>query len=288
MTHALLTALQWNCRSFSSAKTILTSKVKQLRPAFLLLQETLDTPKISGYDAFVNPSIPRKGATPGYAAILVDASIPAAQLQVPASNSNMHEVVAIVAQPPHAKKIILVSAYYQPYSSSTGTGPFTWLQHLINTNPNTPILVGGDFNAHHTAWGYSTNSARGTKLVELTEILNLQLMNDIIYPTRIGLHPSQKDTTPDLTWPRQVLRNHGSPTLQRGAVIIYLYSSNFVENEYGTGGTRNNAPTLIGLPFEIVCFNTTPLNLWKQWPKLYATPLLPQWKLLRAMKTPLP
>lgn len=25
-------------------------------------------------------------------------------------------------------------------------------------------------------------------------------MNDIIYPTRIGLHPSQKDTTPDLTW----------------------------------------------------------------------------------------
>lgn len=200
MTHALLTALQWNCRSFSSAKTILTSKVKQLRPAFLLLQETLDTPKISGYDAFVNPSIPRKGATPGYAAILVDASIPAAQLQVPASNSNMHEVVAIVAQPPHAKKIILVSAYYQPYSSSTGTGPFTWLQHLINTNPNTPILVGGDFNAHHTAWGYSTNSARGTKLVELTEILNLQLMNDIIYPTRIGLHPSQKDTTPDLTW----------------------------------------------------------------------------------------
>lgn len=200
MTPTSLTALQWNCRTFSSAKAILTSKVKQLRPAFLLLQETLDTPKISGYNAFVNPSISRKGATPGYAAILVDVSIPAVQLQVPASNSKMHEVVAIVAQPPNAKKLVLVSAYYQPYSASTGTGSFTWLQYLINAHPNTPILVGGDFNAHHTAWGYSTNSARGTKLVQFTEILNLQLINDTIYPTRIGFHPSQKDTTPDLTW----------------------------------------------------------------------------------------
>lgn len=67
-------------------------------------------------------------------------------------------------------------------------------------NPNTPILVGGDFNAHRTAWGYSTNSARGTKLIEMAENTNLQLINDTVHSTRISLHPSQNDTTPDLTW----------------------------------------------------------------------------------------
>lgn len=258
MTPAPLTALQWNCRSFSSAKTILTSKVKQRKPAFLLLQETLDTPKISGYNAFVNPSIPRRDATPGYTAILVDASIPAVQLQVPTSNSKMHEVVVIVAQPPHARKIILVSAYYQPYSSSTGPGHFSWLQHLINMHPNTPILVGGDFNAHHTAWGYSTNSARGTKLIEMAENTNLQLINDTVHSTRIGLHPSQNDTTADLIHgPPQVFRSHGSPTLLHGAVIIFPSSSHSVGNEYGTDEINNNASTLIGLLSEIDCFNTT-------------------------------
>lgn len=151
---------QWNCRSFSTANTIIAAKVKYIKPLALLLQETLTTPQLPEYNVFINPSIPRNSQVPGHAAILLDSSVPATQLPLPLSSSPLYEVVAIIAYPARAKKLILVSAYYRP-RYQTCSDAFSWVQHIRNEYPSTPILIGGDFNAPHTTWGYPTNSKIG-------------------------------------------------------------------------------------------------------------------------------
>ncbi|KAH9379136.1 hypothetical protein HPB48_007304 [Haemaphysalis longicornis] len=199
MTYNHSTILQWNCRSFSTAKTIIAAKVKNIKPIALLLQETLTTPPLPGYNVFINSSIPRNSQVLGHAAILLDTSVLATQLCLSLSSSPLYGVVAIIAYPPRVKKLILVSAYYRP-RYQTCSDAFSWLQHIRNEYPSTPILIEGDFNAPHTTWGYPTNSDSAKYLLDSTEVANVHLNNDTTYFTRIALHPNHTDTTPDLTW----------------------------------------------------------------------------------------
>lgn len=66
--------------------------------------------------------------------------------------------------------------------------------------PATQTIIGGDFNAKNTTWGYAATDVRGKLLEETMEMNNLMLLNDPFEATRIGLHASQKDTSPDLTF----------------------------------------------------------------------------------------
>ncbi|KAH7951768.1 hypothetical protein HPB52_012751 [Rhipicephalus sanguineus] len=47
------------------------------------------------------------------------------------------------------------------------------------------LVIGGDFNAPHTQWGYGHSSKKGNELADLIEKAGLTLLNE--------------DTTPDLT-----------------------------------------------------------------------------------------
>ncbi|KAM7312654.1 hypothetical protein ISCGN_009559 [Ixodes scapularis] len=62
-----------------------------------------------------------------------------------------------------------------------------------------PLLILGDFNAHHRAWGYHYDSAKGRRLWDDWHTYQLTLITDVSYPTRLGtgLH---RDTTPDLAF----------------------------------------------------------------------------------------
>ncbi|KAH7938192.1 hypothetical protein HPB49_021493 [Dermacentor silvarum] len=61
-----------------------------------------------------------------------------------------------------------------------------------------PLLVVGDFNADHPAWGYRFAQVKGKDLWNSIQQNGLTLLTDPLRPTRQGNSVSQ-DTTPDLT-----------------------------------------------------------------------------------------
>ncbi|KAH7954514.1 hypothetical protein HPB49_019359 [Dermacentor silvarum] len=87
----------------------------------------------------------------------------------------------------------------RPEVSSRTRGSFTWIRALRECYPNDDFLIGGDFNAKHSQWGYDYHTPRGTALVDATETTDFVLVNDTDYPTRAALHGGQRNTTPDLT-----------------------------------------------------------------------------------------
>lgn len=62
-----------------------------------------------------------------------------------------------------------------------------------------PIVVAGDFNAQHQAWGYLHTTRKGENLWQAAADLGLTLITDSNFPTRIGNSVSH-DSTPDLTF----------------------------------------------------------------------------------------
>lgn len=61
-----------------------------------------------------------------------------------------------------------------------------------------PLLLGGDFNALHVAWGYAYSRAKGKALWQDIQETGLTLITDPSSPTRMGTGLA-RDTTPDLT-----------------------------------------------------------------------------------------
>ncbi|KAH8031989.1 hypothetical protein HPB51_022511 [Rhipicephalus microplus] len=60
------------------------------------------------------------------------------------------------------------------------------------------LVIGGDFNAPHTQWGYGHSSKQAKNLADLIEKAELIILNEPALHTRIGVGP-HRDTTPDLT-----------------------------------------------------------------------------------------
>lgn len=63
------------------------------------------------------------------------------------------------------------------------------------------ILVLGDFNCQHVAWGYHNTTTAGRKLEDAQHQAKYSLLNDITRPTRTG-NSVQRDTNPDLAFYR--------------------------------------------------------------------------------------
>lgn len=62
-----------------------------------------------------------------------------------------------------------------------------------------PLVVMGDFNAQHQAWGYCTNTKKGRDIWDAATEEDLTLITDKDFPTRRG-NSVCRDTTPDLTF----------------------------------------------------------------------------------------
>ncbi|KAH7979018.1 hypothetical protein HPB49_007781 [Dermacentor silvarum] len=160
--------------------------------------ETRGPCSLPGYRAFQTPTIKHKRQIPkGQAALLVRNDCPATQPDLPGLCSKNREIIAAKICPPGQKPFVAASAYFRP--GNTSVEPYTWLETLKQTAQNLPLLIGGDFNAHHPAWSASRPNQRGRYLYEAIELSSVEICNTPDTPTRIGLHKSQKDTTPDLT-----------------------------------------------------------------------------------------
>lgn len=204
--------LQWNCRSLPAngpdLKARLTyNKPLQARPVALLLQETrCATYNITGYTGYYNPTITHKqGDTPqGQSAVYVRNDITSCQLDTSNYSTEAQEIVAARIVLPSKKgktrTILLASVYMRPETGKSTLGNFDWISDWRNKYYADYIIIGGDFNARHRIWKYSTTSPRGNALQATMETYGFTLQNNLETPTRLGLHANQSDTIPDLTW----------------------------------------------------------------------------------------
>ncbi|KAM7301064.1 hypothetical protein ISCGN_016626 [Ixodes scapularis] len=216
-----LTVLQWNCRSYRQHGSELKRRLAaSAHPPDIILQEArVPEPKIVGYRAFNTPTIivaqkgpRRKGDAQGtipvpqaHAHVLLKKLIPAAQLDTSCYSSEQREVTAVSARLGD-KDIVVVSVYWRPHST-TNDEDAEWLKLLCTrTTHPLPVLIGGDFKAHHTSWGSKSNTVRGRSVADNALVAGLVLANSPDAVTRRADSQQQDSTSPDVTWHSPSLR----------------------------------------------------------------------------------
>lgn len=112
---------------------------------------------------------------------------------------------------------------YKPPNTKWPTPPLPPLQH--------PTVIIGDFNSHHTCWGYQQSDLNGEAIVDWMDMENLKLIYDAkekgtFFSARWG-----KEYTPDLSFitqfqnsPNQILRSvlNNFPHSQHRPVILRI------------------------------------------------------------------
>lgn len=175
-----------------------------IKPWAFLLQETHGLPNLYQFTGYHCPSIIDRrfgidDTAPGKAAIYVRTDIPQEQIDTSQWCTQRQEVVAVLVRRKQTK-VILVSVYGKPGSARLNFG---WIQHLCRRYLHVPVLVGGDFNAPHTSWGYANDSGRGRQVYSRFRDSSYVLLNEAHVSTR----PLTAPNTPDLTW----WQGHGLP-----------------------------------------------------------------------------
>lgn len=210
--------VQWNCHGLAGKVSELNKRFLTIeKPAALLLQEVGGVQrKIAGYNVYMTPTIvyktrgrkrktsttpsttPNAPVAKGQAAVFVDANLPQHQIDMSQYCNQHHEIVAVLLKI-GVRELVVVSVYERP-GYNIRSNAAAWIPHLKLTAGKAPVIVGGDFNAMHTMWGYSRDSHKGEEIAEAMTLNGFRLANDVDMPTRIGMHAKQNDTTPDLTW----------------------------------------------------------------------------------------
>lgn len=272
-------------------------------PVLILLQETRSMPKIRGYTTYSEPSITHQGKVSSptqpsvveQAAVLVRSDLGCCKVSVPGQCSKDHEVVIVQVRLPDGKPLLAASVYYRPVTGSQKSVKYNWLRHLVLRYPHTLIVIGGDFNAKSTTWGYDSTDGRGSCLEAAIDDCGLSLLNDPTLATRVGLHRRQKNTSPDLTIATTgVIRTWSPYTTTWGSdhypILLTLRGKRFRTRQYlshidwQTFRTALRIPQNATLPQftaaihsakahateEILCDSATPAldahltNLWKR------------------------
>lgn len=70
-----------------------------------------------------------------------------------------------------------IVSFYSPTSASPTNFNCTRLDTLIKSIPE-PLILAGDFNAHHTIWGCVSTDTRETIIIDVITDNNLCLLND--------------------------------------------------------------------------------------------------------------
>ncbi|KAL3203849.1 hypothetical protein MRX96_041691 [Rhipicephalus microplus] len=73
---------------------------------------------------------------------------------------------------------VLISAYAPPHKSMEPT--LVLVERVLTRSRVQNIIVAGDFNAKHSAWGAQASDPRGSRLVEFVAATGLVLLNDSI------------------------------------------------------------------------------------------------------------
>lgn len=209
---------QWNCRGARKKLPNLLQHVQSMSepPALIALQETNTQVRLPGYRPFQQLDSEDRFVT----AILVQRNIACAPTHFD-SVLIPHTLVTLYPNSKQHSPIHVLNIYSAPREHRHRFG---YLLALAKREAaKDPLLVLGDFNAPHPAWGYHTNSVKGRDLWAQIQSHHFTLLTDPAFPSRIG-NSATRDTCPDLTfitsYPGQVQWTNTATTLGSDHFIL--------------------------------------------------------------------
>lgn len=110
-----------------------------------------------------------------------------------------HSLIEIIPGSKLRNSIFILHIYSSPKGRHHRFTTLLSKAITIASNAGAPIVIAGDFNAPHHAWGYPRTIAKGAELWQAASDLHLTLVTDPAFPTRTG-NSCSRDTTPDLTF----------------------------------------------------------------------------------------
>lgn len=182
------TVLLWNCNGYRAHSAQLTLYLDSLRrsssppPSIIMLTETKIpndySPSLPGYICFSRPFLPNSSGC----AIFVRKSISVRPWLRDYSSSHVLGVECRLPGIPHPLRVVV--AYRQEAEGKVG-----WEKLADDLKAaaadDAPVLIGGDFNAHHPCWAgdqTASPSPYGRSLFTLCEALSLDILNHALSP----------------------------------------------------------------------------------------------------------
>ncbi|CAG4917409.1 unnamed protein product [Colias eurytheme] len=179
--------IQWNARSVRPKKHSIISLINEYDPVIFAISESWLVPKTR----FTIPNYVclRNDRADGYAgaALIIKRCIPFSQIPIPNHSEDINAVAAKVFD------FTVLSIYISKPCSSL----IPDLYYILSSLPG-PILILGDFNAHHTSWGSHKSDLFAVSLLELFDDLNLCILNNGS-PTHIVLPNQNPKSVVDLS-----------------------------------------------------------------------------------------
>ncbi|KAH6932384.1 hypothetical protein HPB50_005100 [Hyalomma asiaticum] len=205
---------QWNCRSIQRKKQNLLQFTYSHQPDIIALQETeTDAFKLRGYETHIAEGKRRT-------AILIKKQYTTQQHHI--DHRTEHTLVEVIPRTKTLQSLFILNMYSPP---SESLNDFDKLLNAVKKiTKGQQLIVLGDFNAPHVAWGYHVTRKKGNNVHDAAQQHGLTLWNDPQLPTRVGNSVST-DTSPDLTFSfgiRQVQWTRLDETLGSDHYIVQL------------------------------------------------------------------
>lgn len=193
---------QWNCASYKQRKAPLQQFIaaQEVKPHVILLQETLcDTLALPGYRTVTARAQGHRGL-----ATLVARHCSFQEHKLKLGGSHIETLmIEIIPNGRIKDRLFILNIYSSPsHYHQSFTSVVAKAAALAR---NFPIIIAGDFNASHAAWGYPRHmsSRKGTNLLQAITDCSFRLITDPQYPTRLGTSVA-RDTTPDLAFVKNI------------------------------------------------------------------------------------
>ena len=157
--------LHWNINGVNTHYEDLRLLVHNHKPKVVALQETLNSSfTLSGFNIYHK----RENTNARGISLLIDNSLVSSDIVL---QTNLEAIAARVTV--CKKTYTFCNLYLSPsktYSSAD-------IENILDQLPR-PVVLMGDFNAHHPLWGSASSSPRGDVLVDVFSLRNLCVLND--------------------------------------------------------------------------------------------------------------
>ncbi|CAG9790271.1 unnamed protein product [Diatraea saccharalis] len=161
-----------NIQSLKPKLAFVCELLNSLKVDICILNETwlkpTDLIRIRGYTIF------RRDSDNGYGGVAILCRNHIQCSEIFTHSTDKIQTVALNVQISQNDRFAVLGVYCPPRS---GRFPINILKETIQSI-RSPMLVMGDFNAHHTAFGCSNNKPRGIQIYDMLDELNMYILND--------------------------------------------------------------------------------------------------------------
>ncbi|KAH7960425.1 hypothetical protein HPB49_019388 [Dermacentor silvarum] len=169
---------------------------RRRKPNVIILQETCDHAKIAGYAT-------HKQRTKGTEKhIVVTTLVKKGVVTIPRIVRKITDIshirIEVAPRSKRESRAFVLNVYSSPSKKGLTHNFEDLFNETMTTAGDNRLIIGGDFNAAHTQWGYGHSSRKGKDLADLIEKAGLTLLNKPASHTRVDAGP-HRDTTPNLT-----------------------------------------------------------------------------------------